>query len=146
MRILIIGFLTLFLGSCSHSIKWEKLSKNQYDNDDKMLFGDFDGDSKQDSAYLAKKENKYALIAELSSDNFSNQFVIATFDNTNIINSGIDLKPKNSIVFICSKDCEMKEQKKLAFDSIVYFERESSSSLFIYNYKKQIFDEFWLSD
>ncbi len=146
MKILIVSFLTIALFSCSNSNRWEKISQNQYNNDAIVVLGDFDGDSRQDSSYLAKKENKLALIAELSSKNFSNQFVITTFYNTNIKNIGIELNPKNSLVFICAKDCEIKEQKKLSFDSIVFFENESSSSLFIYNQKKQLFDEFWLSD
>jgi hypothetical protein len=146
MKISIIGCLTLC--SCGNQHNWEKISQNQYRNNNNIytLLGDFDGDSVQDTAYLAKKDKNTALIVELSSKDFSDQFVIATFDNVDIKNSGIKLNEKKSMVFICTKDCEIKEQKKIAFDSIVFFERERSSSIFIYNNKKQFFDEFWLSD
>lgn len=145
MKILAI-ILALFLCACSNQNKWIKVSETQFKKGVFEISGDFDGDSLQDNAYLANKDNKLALVTELSSKGFSNQYVIDVLNNVNIENIGIELNPKNSSVLICAKDCEHKEQKKPAFDAIVFFEIESSRSIFIYNHQKGVFDEFWLSD
>lgn len=146
MKVLVVSFLVFVLCACNTQHKWTKVSKGQFNKRALEISGDFDGDSNKDNAYLANKDNVLALAVELSSKGLSNQYIVGAFNNVNLENVGLELITKNSLVFICTKDCEHKEQKKLLQDSIVFFEIESSRSLYIYNYQKDIFEEFWLSD
>jgi len=139
----LIGWLSLSLVACCPYADKQRLSPNV---ETLLLSGDFDGDAQQDTAYLIKKGPQYALIGELSSTAPSTQTMIGLFNRVNIKNSGIKLIPKHSQISVCKSDCEHKYTKKLEFDSILFFERESSQSLFIYNPNTRHFDEFWLSD
>ena len=116
------------------------------------VIGDFNGDGKNEGAYLAvTKDGKYeGLIAFVYLDEKEKWFVLDRMKLGNTVFMGLSLyKPGKYMVLCLSGDeCNGKYRKEIVIknDAFSYYRPGSASSIFVWNPKTKTFDRIWQSD
>jgi hypothetical protein len=118
-----------------------------------LVKADFDGDGKEDVAYLLMNDNddEIGLFVRLASEK-NTPLLIEIIKNRSMLEViGIGLAKRGTYKTACGKgywDCEEGEPKRVRLKNpgINLFKYESANSFFIWNTAKKVFDRIVMGD